>query len=169
MTYNNWPALIALETSEPLGDAGGELVEREVGVVVLRRPAGVVEIWSDGEWPDMEGELGGSADAEDRLPVQGAEAIDRKALGAGERIPDLVAAFAPGDERELQSEPQPDMPMRPPLAQCGHAPAIDGGRPLGDGQASGDERQILIHQARGGIADTPPLPDGVETDAEARG
>jgi hypothetical protein len=75
---------------------------------VLRRPALVVKIWSDGEGADMEGELGGDADAEDRVPVQGAEVIDRKGLGAGERIPDLVAAVAARDERELRSEAQPD-------------------------------------------------------------
>jgi hypothetical protein len=39
---SNWPASSAIETSEPQGDADGKFVEREVGVVVLRRPAGVV-------------------------------------------------------------------------------------------------------------------------------
>ena len=77
---------------------------------------------------------------EDGLPVEGAEVIDRKALEAGERIPDLVAAVAAGDERELRSEAQPDMPARLPLEQGGQAPAIGGGRLLADYEASGSGR-----------------------------
>src|SRR5262249_9279925 len=121
-TTSNWPASITLETSDPQGNAGGELAEREVSVVVLRRPADVVEMRSDGEGADMEGELGCDADAEDRVPVQGAEVIDGKGLGAGERILNLVAALAARDEREFRAEAQPDMPTRFPLEQGGQAP-----------------------------------------------